>query len=70
MEITVKSGQLYQKVETIRYNPTKEELFYYYGGTNSGINPNNPYARKNSHVKKFQYVPVKKTTSKSKRVIK
>ena len=71
MEIVITSDQLYKKVETICfYKPTKEELYYYYSGTHAGINPNNPYAKRSSYSKKYQYVLVKKSTVNKKSVIK
>lgn len=48
---------LHEKVVSYEYNPTSEELLYWYSGTNAGVDPKNPYARKHSlSVKRTEYI--------------
>lgn len=43
--ITIKSNQLYQKVVEIPYyKPDVKEMYFWYSGTNAGIDPCNPYS--------------------------
>jgi hypothetical protein len=46
--VSKKSGQ-YEMIETRDYNPTPEELHYWYGST-STLDPDNPYAPNRSRV--------------------
>jgi len=36
----------FRHTKEVEYTPTVQELNYWYSGTNSGIDPNNPYATK------------------------
>ena len=56
MKIVENKGT-YQMVIEYDYTPTIQELLYYYSGTHSGINPNNPYGRNyGKSAKKIRYI--------------
>ena len=53
-----KVGGLYRKVtEVWYYKPSALEVYFYYGGTNSGLNPDNVYARRSNYSTRTYYEP-------------
>lgn len=59
MKITIVGNQFYREQTEFKYNPTPEEIFYWYRGTHAGTDRNNPYAPKyGMRVTKRRYIPV------------
>lgn len=45
MKITKNLGT-FKHIEEQEYTPTAEELYWYYSGTNAGLDPDNPYRKR------------------------